>query len=246
MKETNCDVIRDLLPLYEDNAVSEETAKLVREHLKDCPDCREELRKMRAPISLPPEEDEELWKKFAEKRERLRKKRNFKIACAVSVLAAAALLCLWYIRPRSWEKLTGPASQEVTSLSGSLMAYYFHTDNEGSVDHGWDVWTMQADQSEGSAAQAIVEALQSYSYRKSLKSLIPRDTWEIDTAPNFVQVGIVWDNTRITSFEVYSNGQMFLDSGLYYTNGELYDRLASILQAYGTFQEDETKSYFTY
>ena len=31
MKEANCDVIRDLLPLYEDGAVSEETAKLVAE-----------------------------------------------------------------------------------------------------------------------------------------------------------------------------------------------------------------------
>ena len=59
MKETNCDVIRDLLPLYEDNVVSEETAQMVREHLKDCPACREELRKMRTPISLPPDEDEE-------------------------------------------------------------------------------------------------------------------------------------------------------------------------------------------
>ena len=31
MSETSCDIIRDLLPLYEDGAVSEETAKLVRE-----------------------------------------------------------------------------------------------------------------------------------------------------------------------------------------------------------------------
>ena len=53
MKETNCDVIRDLLPLYEDNVVSEETAQMVREHLKDCPECREELRIMRTPIFLP-------------------------------------------------------------------------------------------------------------------------------------------------------------------------------------------------
>ena len=45
--EVECGVIHDLLPLYEDGAASEETTQLVREHLKDCPVCREELRKMR-------------------------------------------------------------------------------------------------------------------------------------------------------------------------------------------------------
>ena len=34
-----CDVIRDLLPLYADEACSEESGKLVEEHLQECPDC---------------------------------------------------------------------------------------------------------------------------------------------------------------------------------------------------------------
>lgn len=39
----DCNVIRDLLPLYAENMVSEETVALVRAHVQDCPACQAEL-----------------------------------------------------------------------------------------------------------------------------------------------------------------------------------------------------------
>ena len=42
----DCDVIRDLLPLYADDACSEKSRALVNEHLLDCADCREMLQKI--------------------------------------------------------------------------------------------------------------------------------------------------------------------------------------------------------
>ena len=39
--KTDCDVIRDLLPLYEDEVCSEKSRDLVREHLEECPACDE-------------------------------------------------------------------------------------------------------------------------------------------------------------------------------------------------------------
>ena len=36
----DCDVIRDLLPLYADKACSERSRDMVEEHLEECPDCR--------------------------------------------------------------------------------------------------------------------------------------------------------------------------------------------------------------
>ena len=42
-----CDVIRDLLPLYADEACSEESGKMVEEHLQECPDCSEMLGRLR-------------------------------------------------------------------------------------------------------------------------------------------------------------------------------------------------------
>ena len=34
-----CHVVRDLLPLYQDDLVSEETRESIKEHLKECPEC---------------------------------------------------------------------------------------------------------------------------------------------------------------------------------------------------------------
>ena len=35
-----CSIIRDLLPLYDEQAVSPETAEIIRTHLESCEDCR--------------------------------------------------------------------------------------------------------------------------------------------------------------------------------------------------------------
>ena len=43
----DCDVIRDLLPLYADEACSGESRTLVEEHLQGCTSCRDMLRKMK-------------------------------------------------------------------------------------------------------------------------------------------------------------------------------------------------------
>jgi len=39
----SCNVIRDLLPLYHDQVCSEDSRRLVEEHLKACPACQKEL-----------------------------------------------------------------------------------------------------------------------------------------------------------------------------------------------------------
>lgn len=39
----SCEVISDLIPLVKDNVASEETIKLVSEHIKDCEECKMEL-----------------------------------------------------------------------------------------------------------------------------------------------------------------------------------------------------------
>ena len=42
MKE-NCEVIRDLIPLYVDDVCSAESKKMVENHLKNCNECKEIL-----------------------------------------------------------------------------------------------------------------------------------------------------------------------------------------------------------
>ena len=43
-----CEVIRDLLPLYADDVCSETSRRLIEEHLQECPDCAAMLEKLRA------------------------------------------------------------------------------------------------------------------------------------------------------------------------------------------------------
>lgn len=68
-----CSIIRDLLPLYAEELVSADTAGFVEEHLRGCPSCREEYRRMREPQIAPPSQDDAaplrlLRKKLAAKR----------------------------------------------------------------------------------------------------------------------------------------------------------------------------------
>ena len=42
-----CDIVRDLLPLYVDDVLSGTSREIIEEHLPDCPGCRDYLKKLR-------------------------------------------------------------------------------------------------------------------------------------------------------------------------------------------------------
>ncbi len=50
-----CDVIRDLLPLYAEKLASPASSALVEQHLAACPACRAELEQMEKPVPVQPE-----------------------------------------------------------------------------------------------------------------------------------------------------------------------------------------------
>ena len=45
--KTDCEVIRDLLPLYADDVCSGSSRQLIEEHLEECPDCTAVLERLR-------------------------------------------------------------------------------------------------------------------------------------------------------------------------------------------------------
>ena len=60
----DCCVVRDLLPLYVENMVSDQTAQLIKEHLAECPECQSEyesfkdtgrLNVLEMPVEVPQE-----------------------------------------------------------------------------------------------------------------------------------------------------------------------------------------------
>jgi len=48
----SCDIIKDLLPLYHDGVCSEDSKKVVDEHLRHCESCRDELKAMDSKLPI--------------------------------------------------------------------------------------------------------------------------------------------------------------------------------------------------
>ena len=96
----NCQMVRDLLPLYAENVASEESRKFVAAHLEECEACRNHLKELQA--ALPEEsrkmtEEEEAM--FQQKvRELLRKRRRRMLRnVLVGIIIGAVLLFAFLI-----------------------------------------------------------------------------------------------------------------------------------------------------
>lgn len=48
----NCDIVKDLIPLYIDGCCSEESEKAVEEHIRNCSDCKKLLEDMKSPSDI--------------------------------------------------------------------------------------------------------------------------------------------------------------------------------------------------
>lgn len=53
MDKISCYIVKDLMPLYVDEVVSEETAQAVRGHLDQCESCRKEFQMLSKQLSVP-------------------------------------------------------------------------------------------------------------------------------------------------------------------------------------------------
>lgn len=49
----NCTVIKDILPLYVEEMVSEDTRVLIENHIDECIDCKKEVEEMKTPPNIP-------------------------------------------------------------------------------------------------------------------------------------------------------------------------------------------------
>lgn len=90
-----CNIIRDILPLYIDKIVSEDTISFVEEHLEKCAACRTELENMKTPNALEQAtfdaltDDDKPLKIFAKKWNR---KKRIVISAFAAILLIVVLL----------------------------------------------------------------------------------------------------------------------------------------------------------
>ena len=94
MVKIPCEIIRDLLPLYQDDICSEKSRTAIEEHIKECESCRKYLKKMEGEIPIETdriESTDEEWKGFREFSEKVSRKLNRRIVMACGVVF---LICM--------------------------------------------------------------------------------------------------------------------------------------------------------
>lgn len=84
MSKKNCEIMRDLLPLYADGVCSEESRKTVSEHLAECEECCEMLKKLNQKVAVAADTDISAIKKI---------RRRFRIIKAAIIMVAVLVLC---------------------------------------------------------------------------------------------------------------------------------------------------------
>ena len=116
MSEVNCQVIRDLLPLYVDNVCGAESRALVETHLAECADCAAELARLRAGVPARAEVspgEERLVKSMRSIRRALRRKTLWValIAVAMTAVLLSTIGLEWYNANFVQESVMTPASE---------------------------------------------------------------------------------------------------------------------------------------
>lgn len=148
-----CSIICDILPLYMENMVSEDTAAFVKEHIENCPECRAELEMLRQPVTVQPEPKIDI---DAEPLKRLKKallmKKIQTVLCTAAVLLALVLSAISFLTapeyfPYSPELVTvteGKSGDVTLSFSSNVTNYNIQQvadpDGKRTVYH-LEVWT---------------------------------------------------------------------------------------------------------
>lgn len=82
----SCDVIKDLLPLYAEDMVSDNTRQMIEKHLEECDDCRKSCHEMKETMCIPQKTNTFALEKLSKKMMRIG------LLIAVLALSVTALL----------------------------------------------------------------------------------------------------------------------------------------------------------
>ena len=96
----NCNIVRDLLPLYVEKMLSADSQTFVEEHLKECEDCRKELESLKqgdSSVSIVKDHTDEAIP-IKKVKKKLSKKKALTIITAV-VLTLATIIVFMSVKP---------------------------------------------------------------------------------------------------------------------------------------------------
>lgn len=126
MNKISCNIIGDLLPLYVDGAVSEDTKKLVEEHLAECEECKKAAEEMGKELVLPVHETVRAEEtSFLQKMKKTWQKRRIRTAViSVAVTAGVILGSYMALTIPQWIIPYKPVDFSVAVEDGMVCVYY--------------------------------------------------------------------------------------------------------------------------
>lgn len=180
----NCDIIKDLLPLYCDGVCSEETSRAVEEHLTTCPVCRALLDEMQREPVMP-----ELIQTQAKQEAKVLQgvKRKFSLRRRLSVLAVALVAMVALVVLTASSDIENPIPYQEGMVTAKLAVdeaidIYFHGDHYASF------WAFYREATEGNNIY--------FCYTRTLKS----STMPLTADHGHICIG----NTLMTDFTTAS------------------------------------------
>ena len=99
-----CSVVRDLLPLYAEKMIEEETRTLVDEHLEECSECSQKLEEIKAAAAVPAENTAVDTAKPLLALKKMINKRRW-ITAAIAALCVFILLVSAFHRINEWHQV---------------------------------------------------------------------------------------------------------------------------------------------
>lgn len=169
MKKMNCDIIKDVLPLYLDDVVSNATKEMIEEHLCSCVSCRKEAQALKEDIILPSTKNIQLSEArvFKNLKSKFRKKNAIKTVISVVI---TILIMIGLYSYATLSKTCIPydnAAIHIDEANGKLYATYQGDNLGGTVSLDPSVITV-----DGSTKNAVVFYYYETPWSKYIQSMI--------------------------------------------------------------------------
>ena len=87
----DCDIVKDVLPLYAEHMTSESTSHMVEKHLKECEECNEYLRELKDDVPIPVDTDASLLKNMKNK---MYRKKTFTMGITICITILFTVLAV--------------------------------------------------------------------------------------------------------------------------------------------------------
>jgi len=134
-----CNVIRDILPLYVEDMVSEDTRKIMKEHINSCDNCRKQYEDMKSSIDLPMDTDTEPLKKI---KSTVQRKKLQAVIFSVMVTIVISAIVIGFLTSREYIPYHDDLISFIEDNNGMVIAIF----NEKVAGYDISVYPSEIDE----------------------------------------------------------------------------------------------------